>query len=191
MSGAWRFRNSRQLGLGSRLSRARIYFATVLAETLNPNLANSAWIRFSAPERIFRRHAPNESLKFSRDRRATAPRPARRSPRPVTPPTQSLPSLEPSQALQSATSYAIRQTIDLPESRSADPRCSDEVADDGAARPTIADADKSFPQPIALWAWKLPQSQYALRLIDTRVKYPMSTVKTVRPGCPNSSTARR
>jgi hypothetical protein len=28
-------------------------------------------------------HAPNESLKFSRDRQATAPRPARRSPRPV------------------------------------------------------------------------------------------------------------
>jgi hypothetical protein len=46
MSGAWRFRNSRQPGFGPRLCQARIYFVTVLAETLNPNLANSAWIRF-------------------------------------------------------------------------------------------------------------------------------------------------
>ena len=30
--------------------------------------------------------------------------------------------------------------------------CSDEVADDGAAAPTIAGADKGFPQSIALWA---------------------------------------
>jgi hypothetical protein len=61
-------------------------------------------------------------------------------------------SLELSQALQPATSYAIRPTIDLPESRSADPRSSDEVADDGAASPTIAGADKGFLQSIALWA---------------------------------------
>jgi hypothetical protein len=61
-------------------------------------------------------------------------------------------NLEPSQALQSATSYAIRPTNDLPEPRSADPRCSDELADDGAAAPTIAGADKGFPQSIALWA---------------------------------------
>jgi hypothetical protein len=59
---------------------------------------------------------------------------------------------EPPRALQSATSSANRPTIDLPKSRSADPRCSDEVADDGAAAPTIAGADKGFPQSIALWA---------------------------------------
>jgi hypothetical protein len=40
---------------------------------------------FLAPQRIFRGHAP-------RDRRATAPRPARRSSRPVGPPAQSLPT---------------------------------------------------------------------------------------------------
>ena len=40
----------------------------------------------------------------------------------------------------------------LAESRSADPCRSDEVADDGAAAPTITGADKGFPQSIAFWA---------------------------------------
>ena len=31
---------------GPRLCREFIYFATVLAETVNPSLASSAWIRF-------------------------------------------------------------------------------------------------------------------------------------------------
>ena len=35
-----------QPGDGLRLRCGRIYLATVLADTLNPNLANSAWIRF-------------------------------------------------------------------------------------------------------------------------------------------------
>jgi hypothetical protein len=52
MSRAWYLRNSGQPGLGPRLCRAPIYFATVLAETLNPNLANSVWIRFWPPQSI-------------------------------------------------------------------------------------------------------------------------------------------
>jgi hypothetical protein len=38
--------------------------ATVLADTLNPNLANSAWIRF------FGGHAPDEGPKLLRKRAA-------------------------------------------------------------------------------------------------------------------------
>ena len=41
-----------------------------------------------------------------------------------------------------------RQTIDLPESKGADLRCSGEVADDDAPAPTIAGGDKGSPQSI-------------------------------------------
>jgi hypothetical protein len=57
-----------------------------------------------------------------------------------------------SRASQSAMGHANRQPIDLPESKSADLRCSDQVADDGAAAPTIAGADKGSPRSVALWA---------------------------------------
>ena len=36
---------SRQLGDGLPVDRRRMYFATVRADTLNPSLASSAWIR--------------------------------------------------------------------------------------------------------------------------------------------------
>jgi hypothetical protein len=44
--GARSFRNFLQRGDDPRLRWARIYLATVLADTLKPNLASSAWIRF-------------------------------------------------------------------------------------------------------------------------------------------------
>jgi hypothetical protein len=40
------FRNFRQPGEGPREERKRIYLAAVPADTLKPNLADSAWIRF-------------------------------------------------------------------------------------------------------------------------------------------------
>jgi hypothetical protein len=45
ISDSCRFRKSRYPGDGARLWRGRMYLATVRAETLNPNLASSAWIR--------------------------------------------------------------------------------------------------------------------------------------------------
>jgi hypothetical protein len=44
--GACCFRNFLQPGDDPQLRCGRVYLATVLADTLNPNLANSAWIRF-------------------------------------------------------------------------------------------------------------------------------------------------
>ena len=49
-------KNSRQLGDGPWC--ARMYLATVLAETRNPNLANSAWMRFG-PQMTKRRSSSN------------------------------------------------------------------------------------------------------------------------------------
>jgi hypothetical protein len=46
MSDACRVRNSRHVPVGPLLRHTRINLATVLAETSNPNLANSAWMRF-------------------------------------------------------------------------------------------------------------------------------------------------
>lgn len=92
------------------------------------------------PNSIFRRHAPDESLKFRRKRRATAAGSARRSPRPVESPATRC-QLRTGLRLynQQRVTPTAQPTI-LPESRSADSRCSDEVADDGAAAPRIASA---------------------------------------------------
>ena len=46
MLDSWRFKNFRQPEDGPRPCREFIYFATVLAETVKPSLADSAWIRF-------------------------------------------------------------------------------------------------------------------------------------------------
>jgi hypothetical protein len=71
----------------------------------------------------------------------------------------------------------------------ADPRCSDEVANDGAAAPTIAGPDKGFPQSIAALGLKVAAKANAGNRNTCAPAYPPPS-KRAAPATCQSQTFR-
>jgi hypothetical protein len=99
-----------------------------------------------APKAILGSHASDQSLKLSPGSRGDHLLLDEKMATSSTPSNPLAASPELFAVSQSATDYANRRTIDLPESKSADRRRSGEAADADAAARLTARADKDFPR---------------------------------------------